>query len=63
MFGFIESTRMAMNAIWGNKLRAGLTTLGIIVGILAVTLMGTLISGLDRSFEKSMLFWEEMFCI
>jgi len=56
MFGFIESTRMAMNAIWGNKLRAGLTTLGIIVGILAVTLMGTLISGLDRSFEKSMSF-------
>jgi len=56
MFAFVESVRMALNAIWGNKLRAGLTTLGIVIGILAVTLMGTLISGLDRSFEKSMSF-------
>ncbi|MBC8323757.1 MAG: ABC transporter permease [Candidatus Marinimicrobia bacterium] len=47
---------MALSAIWDNKLRAALTTLGIIIGILAVTLMGTLISGLDRSFEKSMSF-------
>jgi len=28
--------------------------LGIIIGVLSVTLMGTLISGLDRSFESSM---------
>ncbi|HBN45528.1 MAG TPA: ABC transporter permease [Candidatus Marinimicrobia bacterium] len=56
MFAYIESLRMALSAIWGNKLRAALTTLGIIIGILAVTLMGTLISGLDRSFEKSMSF-------
>ena len=27
--------------------------LGIIIGILSVTLMGTLISGLDKSFENS----------
>lgn len=56
MFAYVESVRMALNAIWGNKMRASLTTLGIIIGILAVTLMGTLISGLDRSFEKSMSF-------
>ncbi len=56
MFAYVESVRMALNAIWGNKMRAALTTLGIIIGILAVTLMGTLISGLDRSFEKSMSF-------
>ncbi|MEL1232447.1 MAG: ABC transporter permease [Candidatus Neomarinimicrobiota bacterium] len=31
-----------------------MTALGIIIGILSVTLMGTLISGLDRSFESSM---------
>jgi len=47
---------MAVNAIWANKLRTSLTTLGIIIGILAVTLMGTMISGLDRSFESSMSF-------
>lgn len=56
MFAYVESLRMALSAIWDNKLRAALTTLGIIIGILAVTLMGTLISGLDRSFEKSMSF-------
>ena len=56
MFAYIESLRMALSSIWGNKLRTALTTLGIIIGILAVTLMGTLISGLDRSFEKSMSF-------
>ncbi len=56
MFVYVESLRMALSAIWDNKLRAALTTLGIIIGILAVTLMGTLISGLDRSFEKSMSF-------
>ena len=56
MFAYIESLRMALSSIWGNKLRTALTTLGIIIGILAVTLMGTLISGLDHSFEKSMSF-------
>lgn len=56
MFAYVESLRMALSAIWDNKLRAVLTTLGIIIGILAVTLMGTLISGLDRSFENSMSF-------
>lgn len=56
MFAYVESLRMALSAIWDNKLRAVLTTLGIIIGILAVTLMGTLITGLDRSFENSMSF-------
>jgi putative ABC transport system permease protein len=56
MVTYVESLRMALTAIWGNKMRAALTTLGIVIGILAVTLMGTLISGLDRSFEKSMSF-------
>ena len=31
-----------------------MTALGIVIGVLSVTLMGTLISGLDRSFENSM---------
>ena len=53
---FLENFFIAFNAIWSAKLRSVLTALGIIIGILAVTLMGTLISGLDRSFEKSMMF-------
>ena len=52
----IENLKIALNAIYSAKSRSVLTALGIIIGILAVTLMGTLISGLDRSFEKSMSF-------
>jgi putative ABC transport system permease protein len=51
---FFENIRIAVSAIFSSKLRSFLTALGIIIGVLAVTLMGTLISGLDKSFEKSM---------
>ena len=40
--------------MFDNKTKSLLTALGIIIGVLSVTLMGTLISGLDRSFESSM---------
>ncbi len=53
---FWEDFRIALEAIAANKVRSILTLLGIVIGILAVTLMGTLISGLDRSFERSMSF-------
>jgi putative ABC transport system permease protein len=50
---FSEALRIAGDAIRANKLRAGLTTLGIVVGIVTVTLMGTAIQGLRRSFVQS----------
>ena len=53
---FFESVRIAIDSILSNKIRSFLTGLSIIIGILTVTLMGTLISGLDRGFEKSMDF-------
>jgi len=53
---FFENVRIAINAILSSKMRSFLTALGIIIGVLAVTLMGTLISGLDRSFDNSMSF-------
>lgn len=53
---FFENLRISLTAVFANKLRSLLTALGVVIGILAVTLMGTLISGLDRSFEKSMEF-------
>lgn len=53
---FFENIKIAVNAILSSKMRSFLTALGIIIGVLAVTLMGTLISGLDRSFENSMSF-------
>ena len=51
---FFESLRISVSSIYMNKLRSSLTALGIIIGVLSVTVMGTLISGLDRSFEDSM---------
>ena len=53
---FFENIRIAVSAILSSKMRSFLTALGIIIGVLAVTLMGTLISGLDRSFDNSMSF-------
>ena len=51
---FLENFKISLSAVFTNKIRSILTALGIIIGILSVTLMGTLISGLDRSFESSM---------
>ena len=53
---FFENLRISLTAVMANKMRSLLTALGVVIGILAVTLMGTLISGLDQSFEKSMEF-------
>ena len=49
-----EGLAIAWDAIRANKLRSVLTTLGIIIGIVTVTLMGTVIDGLHRAFMNSM---------
>lgn len=48
-----EGLRIAWGAIRANKMRAMLTTLGIVIGIVTVTLMGTAIHGLNAAFLKS----------
>jgi putative ABC transport system permease protein len=48
-----EGLRIAWDAIRANKLRSILTTLGIIIGIVTVTAMGTAIDALDRAFYDS----------
>ena len=48
-----EGLGISLGAIRGNKMRAALTTLGIVIGIVTVTLMGTAIEGLNRSFMQS----------
>jgi putative ABC transport system permease protein len=48
-----EGLAISWSAIRANKLRSVLTTLGIVIGILTVTLMGTAIEGLNRSFMNS----------
>lgn len=48
-----EGLGIAFYAIRANKMRSVLTTLGIIIGIVSVTLMATAIEGVDRKFEES----------
>jgi putative ABC transport system permease protein len=48
-----EGLLIAWDATRANKMRSALTTLGIVIGITTVTLMGTAINGLNASFHKS----------
>ena len=48
-----EGLAISFQAIRANKMRSVLTTLGIVIGILSVTLMGTAIEGLSRGFNDS----------
>src|SRR5512139_3452011 len=48
-----ESWRISLDALGANKARAALTTLGIIIGIVAVSLTMTAVNGLQTSFKNS----------
>ena len=48
-----ESWRISLDALLANKARAALTTLGIIIGIVAVSLTMTAVNGLQTSFRNS----------
>ncbi|HWA10380.1 MAG TPA: ABC transporter permease [Opitutaceae bacterium] len=54
VYEFTESFRIAFAQIRANKMRSVLTALGVIIGIVAVTLMGTAINGIDTSFQNSL---------
>ena len=49
-----ESFAIAFAQIAANKMRSVLTALGVIIGIVAVTLMGTAILGIDAGVEKTL---------
>lgn len=49
-----ESWKIAFAQMQSNKTRSMLTALGVIIGIVAVTLMGTAITGIQTGFDKSM---------
>src|SRR3954463_8810977 len=49
-----ESFRIAFTQIRAHKMRSILTALGVIIGIIAVTLMGSAISGIEVGFERSL---------
>lgn len=49
-----EGVRIAIRALWERKVRALLTTLGIVIGIVSVTTMFTVINGIEGEFDRSM---------
>jgi putative ABC transport system permease protein len=49
-----ESWKIAASQMRSNLTRSTLTALGVIIGIVAVTLMGTAINGIQTGFDKSM---------
>lgn len=54
LYELSESWKIALGQMRSNKTRSMLTALGVIIGIVAVTLMGTAISGIQIGFDKSM---------
>ncbi len=56
LYELSESWKIALAQMAANKTRSMLTALGVIIGIVAVTLMGTAISGISTGFDNSMSF-------
>ena len=54
LYELTESWKIALMQMRSNKTRSMLTALGVIIGIVAVTLMGTAITGIQTGFDKSM---------
>jgi putative ABC transport system permease protein len=52
----VEGARIAWDAIRANKLRSVLTTVGVVIGIVTVSLMATALEQLDRSFREAISF-------
>src|SRR5436190_11374143 len=47
-----ESARMAFDTLRENKLRSGLTILGVTVGVVTILAMVSIIQGLNKSFAE-----------
>jgi putative ABC transport system permease protein len=52
--GMFEGVLIALDAIRSNKVRAGLTILGIAVGVFVVTVMSAAVHGINAGVAKSM---------
>lgn len=48
-----EAARIAIEGLQANKLRSFLTTLGVVIGITFVILMGWFLNGLDAALEST----------
>ena len=54
IYELTEAFRIAFQVIRAHKMRSILTALGVIIGIIAVTLMGSAITGIEIGFERSL---------
>ena len=54
LYELSESWKIAAAQMGSNLTRSTLTALGVIIGIIAVTLMGTAVNGISVGFDKSM---------
>ncbi|OQY26189.1 MAG: hypothetical protein B6244_14210 [Candidatus Cloacimonetes bacterium 4572_55] len=55
LFQLWEDMKMALTAIFTNKLRSILTTLGIIIGVMAVIAIVSIVNGMNRLFVDELL--------
>ena len=53
LYSLFEGVRIALDAIRSNKVRAGLTILGIAVGVFVVTVMSAAVHGINEGVRKS----------
>ena len=49
----LEGIRISLAALMANKMRSALTTIGIVIGIVTVTLMSAAIEGINGAFKQS----------
>src|SRR5919201_6125579 len=48
-----EVIRLALQTIWGHKLRSCLTVLGIVIGILGIIIVSAFVQGLNSNVRES----------
>src|ERR1022692_1928536 len=53
MKGFKENLWLALGTINGHKMRSALTILGVVIGVTCVIAIGSILTGMDRSFTQS----------
>ncbi len=54
---WFENIRLAASAIWANRLRSGLTMLGLIIGVTAVILVVSLGIGIQKYLKEQFKTW------